>query len=151
MSFTLNPLALWLLRSPREVAERQLHNARMDLLSHTAQAEHHEAMRKMLIERIERLEHDLTPESYECHITVSVKDAELATHVAKRFNCKTSEIARDPVLGDDTFFYLTFHTTDYVQALGKMETVCIQLQEVQKVNVIRKKIEKIVYDTKGKK
>lgn len=141
---------LWCLDTPRNAVERQLHFAKLAYYRHAARAEFHKTMRKMYEKRVKRLELDLQPESYECHITVSVADAAMATGVATSGGWKTSEIARDPVLGDDTHFYLTCHATDYTFILGKMKTAVGVLQS-SGVKVIREKIERIVYDTKGKK
>jgi len=86
---------------------------------------------------------------FECHITVSTKHAEEATQVAKNAHWKTSEIARDPVLGDDTYFYLTTHSTDYSVMWLRLRDAVILLEEAD-VPVIREKIELIVHDTKMK-
>jgi hypothetical protein len=86
---------------------------------------------------------------YECHITLSVKDAVLASKLAKDFHWKTSEIARDPVLGDDTYYYLTSHHTNYTDMFVRLRTM-VQNLEINNINVIREKIEHIVYDTKAK-
>lgn len=84
---------------------------------------------------------------YECHITVSVAHADIATDVAKLFGWKTSEIARDPLLGDDTFFYLTKHDRSGVKLRTNMEVAAMQL-EARGVPVLRQKIEHIIFDTK---
>ncbi len=89
----------------------------------------------------------LQPESYECHITTWLKDAEEADAVAKLRGWKTSQIARDPLLGDDTFFYLTCHSTDQSVILAKMHLASTDLCS-RGVEVVREKIERIVYDTK---
>lgn len=47
---------------------------------------------------------------YESHITLSIKDAVLAQRVADEYRWKTSQIARDITLGEDTYFYLTTHS-----------------------------------------
>lgn len=86
---------------------------------------------------------------FECHITVSTDDAELATTVAKALHWKTSEIARDPILGDKNFFYLTTHSKEFNAIWEKMNQASRTLTEL-KVNVIREKIELIVHDTKVK-
>lgn len=86
---------------------------------------------------------------FECHITVSTNDAELATTVAKELHWKTSEIARDPVLGDKNFFYLTTHTREFQEMWTKLR-MAVDMLEVFKVPVIREKIELIVHDTKLK-
>ncbi len=86
---------------------------------------------------------------YECHITLSVDYAEKATEVAKELHWKTSEIARDPVLGNATFFYLTTHTNDFPQMWGKMNAATALLAKMD-VPVLREKIELIIHDTKVK-
>ncbi len=86
---------------------------------------------------------------FECHITVSTDDAEHATTVAKECHWKTSEIARDPILGDKNFFYLTTHARDYTVMWTRLREA-VELLEYFKVPVIREKIELIVHDTKVK-
>lgn len=85
---------------------------------------------------------------YECHITLSVDYAEKATEVAKELHWKTSEIARDPVLGNATYFYLTTHTNDFPQMWERMKRATTLLEDM-KVPVIREKIELIIHDTKA--
>ena len=85
---------------------------------------------------------------FETHITCMTKDAEKATEIANTFKWKTSQIARDPVLGEDTYFYLTKHHGDLQAAMEDMENVHYHLHE-KRVEVIRKKIEAIIYDNKG--
>lgn len=87
--------------------------------------------------------------NFECHITVSTDHAEMATHIAERLHWKTSEIARDPVLGDKNYFYLTTHDSDMGRMLARMGTVTNALGMVG-IPVIREKIELIIHDTKGK-
>jgi len=86
---------------------------------------------------------------FECHITVSTEDAEVATLIAKDLHWKTSEIARDPILGDKNFFYLTTHSRDYKDMWTRLR-VAVDHLEVSKIPVIREKIELIVHDTKVK-
>jgi hypothetical protein len=87
--------------------------------------------------------------NFECHITVSLANGPLAWQVANEFHWSTSEIARDPVLGKASYFYLTSHGDDFVDLYRRMETVATELER-EGVKVIRKKIEAILYDTKGK-
>ena len=87
--------------------------------------------------------------TYECHITLSVKDAEIAAKLAKEHHWKTSEIARDPVLGNNTYYYLTSHHSNYTDMFIHLRNMVEQLT-FNKINVIREKIEHIVYDTKAK-
>jgi hypothetical protein len=84
---------------------------------------------------------------YECHITCDQKDAEEASRVATWHGWKTSEIARDPTLGNDTYFYLTSHSTDLIVLHKHMDYMARFLADAG-VRVLRKKIELIVYDTK---
>lgn len=84
---------------------------------------------------------------YECHITCHQKDAIPATTVAQGHHWKTSEIARDPVLGEATYFYLTSHGATYDHLYGRMKAASEALQSLG-VEVVREKIEHIVYDTK---
>jgi hypothetical protein len=86
---------------------------------------------------------------FECHITVSTKDADEATNIAQKVHWKTSEIARDPVLGNDTYFYLTTHANDYSMMWTRLRNTVLLLEEAN-VPVIREKIELIVHDTKVK-
>ena len=86
---------------------------------------------------------------YECHITVAVDDSDKASTVAKELHWKTSEIARDPVLGNATYFYLTSHSDDYQKMWDRMSAASASLKAAG-VIVIREKIEHIVYDTKVK-
>jgi exosome complex RNA-binding protein Csl4 len=86
---------------------------------------------------------------FECHITVSTEHAETANNIAKLHHFKTSEIARDPVLGDKNFFYLTTHSKDYGDIWNRMKNCVRHFEEVE-VPVIREKIELIVHDTKVK-
>jgi hypothetical protein len=86
---------------------------------------------------------------FECHITVSTKHSEMAAKTAKELHWKTSEIARDPVLGDDTFFYLTTHSDNLPEITGRMKR-CVFALEFIEVEVLREKIELILHDTKVK-
>lgn len=85
--------------------------------------------------------------NYECHITIAVKDAEKACKLLQAFNWKTSEIKRDPILGDGSHFYFTRHD----QSHGKIEThmrLAANTLRYAGIEVLREKIELIVYDTK---
>jgi hypothetical protein len=85
--------------------------------------------------------------NYECHITVDTVYAEAATIIAQDLHWKTSEIARDPVLGNKNFFYLTTHSSKAPVIFARMEEACNVL-EAAGVPVIRQKIELIIHDTK---
>lgn len=86
---------------------------------------------------------------FECHITVSTEHAETATNIAKLCHWKTSEIARDPVLGDKNFFYLTSHSKEYNDMWSRLRQTVAMFNNVE-VPVLREKIELIMYDTKVK-
>jgi hypothetical protein len=86
---------------------------------------------------------------YECHITLPLSAREIGCKVAEEFHWSTSEIERDPVLGKASYFYLTSHDKDQVRLFKRMEQAadaCINLG----AEVVRKKIEHIIYDTKMK-
>ena len=84
---------------------------------------------------------------YECHITIALADAEAGERVAKELHWSTSQIERDPVLGKDSYFYLTTHDSQLARIKSRMHHASFELKEAG-VNVIREKIEHIVYDTK---
>ena len=86
---------------------------------------------------------------FECHITGQVKDAKVLELIARAEHWKTSEIKRDPVLGDDSYFYLTSHDTNLTKMMGRMNSVTAQMNAAG-CKVIREKIEVIIYDTKRK-
>lgn len=85
--------------------------------------------------------------SYECHITCHQADAAVATSVAEALHWKTSEIARDPVLGQATYFYLTSHGKTFEHLFGRMREAVAALK-AKGLEVVREKIEHIVFDTK---
>ena len=84
---------------------------------------------------------------YECHVTLHNPNKEICELIAKDFKWKTSEIERDPVLGNDTFFYFTSHSKNFVALMEEMQELENQLT-IAEQTVIRKKIELIIYDTK---
>lgn len=87
---------------------------------------------------------------YECHITVDVQHAAVATAIAEGQHWKTSEIARDPVLGNKNFFYLTTHDADFPTMWERMVEASDTLQ-LRGVEVLRSKIELIIYDSRATK
>ena len=84
---------------------------------------------------------------YESHITVSTDCRVVGIDVADTYGWKTSEIARDPLLGDETYFYLTSHDKSFIGMYDRMKEVSDALRS-RGVEVVREKIELIVYDTK---
>ena len=85
--------------------------------------------------------------NYECHITTTVASAAVAEEIASRCGWKTSEIKRDPLLGDGSHFYLTRHSTSHQRIFDEMKYAAAELR-LYGATVLREKIELIVYDTK---
>lgn len=84
---------------------------------------------------------------YEIHITTTLRHAVTAQVLADMYKWKTSQIERDPLLGDSTFFYLTQHANEEVNARGLCAGMSQALAD-KGVEVLRQKIEHIVFDTK---
>lgn len=87
---------------------------------------------------------------FEVHITCRLSQATAAAAIAKELHWKTSEIARDPLLGNDTYFYLTTHGKDLSDTMGRMVRATVELKTAG-VEVIREKIEVIIYDVRYSK
>ena len=86
---------------------------------------------------------------FECHITLHLCNKDVGLIAAKEFKWKHSQIERDPVLGNDEYFYLTTYDDDYINMFHRMNTVsdfCARHDAAP----VRMKIEMIMYDTKGK-
>lgn len=84
---------------------------------------------------------------YECHITSRSSEVSKIEPLAKKHRFKTSEIARDPVMGDDVFFYCTSHGKDYADLYYRMRKLSDEMKQ-QEIPVLRLKIEHVVFDTK---
>lgn len=86
---------------------------------------------------------------YECHITLNAEDADKATALLDKTDMKwkTSKIDGDPVLGKKIYFYLTTHAVDYSEIHQKMSRTAAVLY-AGGLDVVRQKIEAIVFDTK---
>jgi hypothetical protein len=84
---------------------------------------------------------------YESHITCSTAQSEIAQVVADAHRWKTSQISRDITLGDATYFYLTTHDVTEVRIMQRLRET-VDALEIAGVNVIRQKIELIIFDTK---
>lgn len=87
---------------------------------------------------------------FECHITLHLDDADVGNHLAKEFHWKTSQIERDPVLGNNAYFYLTTHASNYIEIYTKMNRTSLAFESLTNRTVVREKIELIMYDTKVK-
>lgn len=85
--------------------------------------------------------------NYECHITLKIGDAAIGEEVARELHWKTSRIDGDPVLGKAVYFYLTTHAVLLPRMIERLDAATAALRE-RGVEVVREKIEHIVYDTK---
>ena len=85
---------------------------------------------------------------YEIHITCYTSQSEQAALVAKNLHWKTSEIMRDPVLGNDTYYYLTKYAATEEQAVVELNNCVHELQFKHSVRVVREKIEHIILDVR---
>jgi len=86
--------------------------------------------------------------NYECHITIPASHSLNGERVAAGWKgWKTSEIARDPLLGNDTYFYLTHHSSSLTLMTSAMDRVVHELKQLG-VPVLRTKIELILHDSK---
>jgi hypothetical protein len=88
--------------------------------------------------------------TYEIHITVNQKDREGVQACAEKHGWKTSEIARDIILGNNTYFYLTCHCKTKAEAFEKLGEASYYLIVNYQIAIVRQKIELIIYDTKMK-
>ena len=82
---------------------------------------------------------------FEIHITCYTSQSLLASEVATQCHWKTSEIMRDPILGNDTYYYLTKYATTKAIAMAYIEEASIELL-ARGVRIVREKIEHIVHD-----
>lgn len=85
---------------------------------------------------------------YEAHVTIGLRHAKVAGPIGERLGWKTSQIARDAILGDDTFFYFTRHSQDGFSLMDRVEELRRELRRTD-VPVLREKIEAILYDTRA--
>ena len=87
----------------------------------------------------------MTKQLYEIHITTYTRYSVQAKKIAEVLHWKTSEIARDPVLGNDTYFYLTKYAENLALAHQHISEV-VNMLRYYDVIVVREKIEHIVHD-----
>lgn len=89
--------------------------------------------------------------NFECHITFPLKQDLAALRTlrnAPQFeHWRFSAIDGDPVLGPGVHAYFTSHATNYITLYTSMKTFVGALTQ-DGVNVVREKIELIMYDTK---
>lgn len=84
-------------------------------------------------------------ENFECHVTVvkpTLSDLLMYNTIAKAHGWKTSAIEGDPVLGDQVWFYFTYHSQELATLKIKMDALCASLGPA----VVRRKIEQIILD-----
>jgi hypothetical protein len=84
---------------------------------------------------------------FECHITLDKEHAFAATAITddQAPIWKTSEIARDPLLGDKNFFYLTTHHAELRTIQRRMDWM-VDFLRSHGIPVLREKIEVIIHD-----
>lgn len=86
---------------------------------------------------------------FEAHITCKREDSETVEGFADSVDnfWKFSAIDGDPVMGKRPYCYLTGYDTNPLRLLARLQTVS-QCLKKQKVEILREKIEQIIYDTK---
>ena len=88
---------------------------------------------------------------YECHITL--KDSLPRDYVRQQveeFNWKFSAIDGDPILGNETFCYATRHYPESKpkdEVIKDMNDMAVRLAK-DEIEVVREKVELVIYDTK---
>lgn len=87
---------------------------------------------------------------FECHVTLDPADAGIGEALAKVHKFKTSEIARDEVMGDKNWFYCTKSHKDFSKLRDAMNNLVVALK-IAGVYVHRTKIEHIVWDWRPNK
>ena len=85
--------------------------------------------------------------TYECHITCNRDDHSIVQNVGEPAGWKFSKIDGDPLLGQKVFCYLTRHHRDF-EALKSLMQAMTSALKIVGVEVVREKIEHIIYDTK---
>ena len=84
---------------------------------------------------------------FEAHITCKRDDSEKVGQVGKYYEWKFSAFDADPLMGDKPYCYLTNYDPNAQTLLNSMNDVCDELKAIG-VEVLRRKIERIIYDTK---
>ena len=85
---------------------------------------------------------------YECHLTMPAVDEETISGLAEGEYWKFSKIDGDPVMGDSVYFYLTRHRDQFLTIRADMHYMIEKLR-AHGIDVLRAKIEEIVFDTKA--
>jgi hypothetical protein len=84
---------------------------------------------------------------FESHITMPREQGALAEEVADALGMTYSAIDGDPVMGKRAYCYLTCYDTDATRLLGRVQAASFVLRH-NGVEVLREKVEEILYDTK---
>jgi len=84
---------------------------------------------------------------FESHITFNVKDAEKVKLMGEWYNWKYSQIEGDALLGPKPYCYLTSYEPVLSDLKFRMDKI-VEDAKIRAVDVLRTKIERIVWDTK---
>ena len=85
-------------------------------------------------------------EKFEAHITLPREKSDWVQAAAME-NWKFSAIDGDALMGKKPYCYLTAYDSSAIELFKSMTQMCKILERVG-VDVLRKKVEKIIYDTK---
>lgn len=88
---------------------------------------------------------------YECHVTMLGNKEDIQPHVLKK-KWKFSAIDGDPTLGNGIKCYATRHFNAKLEPeviLNKLMNVADYLETQEKIEVIRRKIELVIYDDRS--
>jgi hypothetical protein len=83
----------------------------------------------------------------EAHITANLLDATEVRKVGDEIGWVFSQISGCPLLGQGTYCYLTSYDRDAARLRRELEQAC-QLLKKRGIDVLRSKIEHIVFDSK---
>lgn len=84
---------------------------------------------------------------FEAHMTFNRRDAGAVSEVGEAFGWKFSAFDADPIMGDKPHCYLTAYHTRAEELARRMDDIEDALK-AHSVTTLRKKVERIVYDTK---
>ena len=84
---------------------------------------------------------------FEAHITLPIERAFLAQKAAAATGWKYSAIDGEAMLESKPYCYLTNYDPDGPTLLAKMDVLCRSLEGLG-VNILRRKVERIVFDSK---
>lgn len=87
------------------------------------------------------------PRKFESHLTMHVNDGRIVEEIGHGLGWKYSQIEGDALMGPKPYCYLTGYDPDGKALLARANDLKRQI-EANGVEVLRVKIEEIVYDTK---